>query len=103
VSALDATATDSAPLIRAIRRTLTPNERRVARAPAIVPTPLYSEETATAAGIKRTSIRRALDSLEANADVMTATGRPRLTDPMFEHWLQSRGLTPFGADAEDDA
>ncbi len=103
VSAHDAAAADSAPLMRAIWRILTPNERRVTRALAIVPTPLYSGETATAVGIKRTSIRRALDSLEANADVITDTGRPRLTDPMFEHWLQSRGLTPFGEDDEDDA
>ena len=65
-------------------------------------TPLYSEETATAVGIKRTSIRRALDSLEANADVIIADEGPRLTDPMFEQWLQSRGLMPVGADDDED-
>ncbi len=102
-SALDAAAADSAPLMRAIWRILTPNERRVARALAIVATPLYSAETSAAVGIKRTSIRRALDSLEANADVIKAADKPRLTDPLFEYWLQSRGLTPVGADDEDDA
>ena len=89
--------------MRAIWRILTPNEHRVARALAIVPTPLYSGETSAAVGIKRTSIRRALDSLEANADVIAAADKPRLTDPLFEYWLQSRGLTPVGADDEDDA
>jgi hypothetical protein len=29
--------------------------------------------------------------------------KPRLTDPMFEHWLQTRGLTPAaGGDEELD-
>jgi hypothetical protein len=100
VSSLDAAAADSAPLMRAIWRILTPNERRVTRAVAVVPTPLYSAETAAAVGIKRTSIRRALDALEANADVIRSTGKPRLTDPMFELWLQRRGLTPVGVDDE---
>jgi hypothetical protein len=48
---------DAAPLMRAIWRALTPNERRVSRALAIVPTPLSSEQTAVAVGIKRSSIR----------------------------------------------
>jgi hypothetical protein len=44
--------------MQAIWRALTANERRVARALAVAATPLYSEETANAVGIKRTSIAR---------------------------------------------
>lgn len=105
VGALDQAAADSAPLMRAIWRNLRSNERRVARALAVLSTPLYSEETAAAVGIVRTSIRRALESLVANADVIEggAGERPRLTDPMFELWLQSRGLTPqSGEDGVDE-
>ena len=104
VSALDQAAADSAPLMRAIWRALTVNERRVSRALALVSTPLYSEETAVAVGIKRTSIRKALESLAANADVIDEAGRPRVTDPMFELWLRTRGLTPVAGndDANDD-
>ena len=103
VSALDQAACDSAPLMRAIWRALTANERRVARALAVARTPLYSEDTAAAVGIKRSSIGKALESLLANADVIHADGKPRLTDPMFELWLQTRGLTPAaGADGDDD-
>jgi hypothetical protein len=102
VSALDQAAADTAPLMRAIWSALTINERRVARALAVVSTPLYSEETATAVGIKRTSIRKALESLIANADVIDEGGRPRLTDPMFELWLQRRGLTPVAGQDDDD-
>jgi hypothetical protein len=96
VSALKQAESDSAPLMRAIWRALTVNERRVARAMAAAPTPLHSAETAAAVGIKRSSIGRALESLVANADVIDEDGRPRLTDPMLERWLQRQGLTPAG-------
>ena len=100
-AALDQAAADTAQLMRAIWRALTVNERRVARALAVTNTPLYSEETASAVGIKRTSIRTALESLVANADVIHKDGKPRLTDPMFEYWLQGRGLTPVAGNDGD--
>jgi uncharacterized protein len=102
LAALDQAAADTAPLMSAIWRALTPNERRVVRAIAVAPTPLHSEETAAAVGIKRSSIGRALESLTAQADVIDGRGSPRLTDPMFELWLQTRGLTPAAGDDEDD-
>ncbi len=98
IAALDQAADDSAQLMRAIWRALTANERRVARALAVVRTPLHSDGTAAAVGIKRSSIGAALESLIAKADVIHIEGKPRLTDPLFELWLQSRGLTPAGAD-----
>lgn len=101
VSALDQATTDTTPLMRAIWRALPANERRVARALAAASTPLYSEETASAVGIKRTSIGKALESLVANADVIHEDGKPRLTDPMFELWLQTRGLTPAAGEDDD--
>ncbi|HZE04873.1 MAG TPA: hypothetical protein VE127_06605, partial [Solirubrobacteraceae bacterium] len=70
VTALDQAESDTAQLMRAIWRALTTNERRVARALAVVSAPLHSEETAAAVGIKRSSISKALESLVANADVI---------------------------------
>lgn len=102
VSTLDQAAADTTPLMRAIWRALTVNERRVSRALAVASTPLYSEDTAAAVGIKRTSIRKALEGLVANADVINEPDAPRLTDPMFELWLQRRGLTP-AAGNDDEA
>jgi hypothetical protein len=105
VDALDQAAADAAPLMRAIWRNLTTNERRVARALAVLPTPLHSEETAAAVGIKRASITAAVDSLLGKADVIPAGAGepPRLTDPMFELWLKQRGLTPdSGEDAAEE-
>jgi hypothetical protein len=98
VSALDQASADTAPLMRAIWRALPVNGRRVARALAAAPGPLYSEATAAAVGIKRSSIAAALEGLIADADVIEQGGRPRLTDPMFELWLQERGLTPPGGE-----
>ncbi len=102
VSALDRASADTAQLMRAIWRALSANERRVARAMAIVSTPLHSRETAAAVGIKRESIGKALESLVAKADVIDENGRPRLTDPMFELWLKARGLTPAAGDEDRD-
>jgi uncharacterized protein len=96
VAALDQAARDSAPLMHAIWRSLSTNERRVARALAVVSTPLHSEETAAAVGIKRSSIGKALESLLDAADAIRVDAGARITDPMFELWLQSRGLTPVG-------
>jgi hypothetical protein len=103
LSALDQAAEDTAPLMRAIWKALTTNERRVARALAVAIGPLHSEETATAVGIKRSSIGKALESLVANADVIREEGKPRLTDPMFELYLRARGLTPASGADDDDA
>jgi hypothetical protein len=99
---LDQATADAAQLMQAIWRALTANERRVVRAIAVARTPLHSEETAAAVGIKRSSIGRALESLVGSADVITVDGAPRLTDPMFEHWLRDRGLTPAGGDGLDE-
>jgi enolase len=103
LSALDQAVKDTAPLMRAIWEALTTNERRVARALAVATTPLHSEETATAVGIKRSSIGKALESLVADADVIHENAKPRLTDPMLERWLQTRGLTPTTGDDNADA
>jgi len=101
VLALDEASKDTARVMRAIWEALPANERRIARALAVLGSPLHSEETANAVGIKRTSITRALDSMVDKADVIHEDRRARLTDPMFELWLQKRGLTP--ASGDDDA
>ena len=101
LNALERGLRDTAKVMRAVWRALPTNERRVARALAVLSTPLHSEETAGAVGIKRSSIGKALEGLYDNADVIDVDGRPRLTDPMFELWLQRRGLTPASGDEPD--
>lgn len=103
LNALERGLRDTAKVMRAVWQGLPTNERRVARALAVASTPLHSQETASAVGIKRSSIGKALEGLHDNADVIEAAGRPRLTDPMFELWLQRRGLTPASGEEPDDA
>src|SRR5690606_943943 len=68
------------------------------------PAPLHSKETAAAVGIKRSSISMALEALLDNADAIRVGGKPRLTDPLFEYWLQQQGLTPVsGSESDPDA
>ena len=94
LNALERGLRDTAKVMRAVWQGMPTNERRVARALAVVSTPLHSEETASAVGIKRSSIGKAVEGLHDNADVIDVDGQLRLTDPMFELWLQRRGLTP---------
>jgi uncharacterized protein len=91
---------DSAEVMEATWRSLPVAERRVALALAVADGPLYSARTAAAVGIKRTTIRKALDGLRGRGEaVEDEGGEPRLTDPLFELWLQRRGLA---ADAPGD-
>lgn len=92
---------DSGKLMRAIWTSLPLSERRVALALAVLDGPLYSEQTAAAVGIKRTTIRGALDGLRDRADVIDDRGRPRLTDPMFELWLERRGIAPDAGERDE--
>ena len=103
LSARDAALRDSAGLMRAIWTALPPNERRVARGLAVLDSPIHGVEAASAIGIKRSSIGRALQGLRDNADVINDSGRDRLTDPLFEHWLALQGLTPATGDDPPEA
>lgn len=101
LAAQEAALADAAKLMRAIWRSLPLTERRVALALAVAPGPLYGEATAAAVGIKRTTVRHALAGLRDRADVIDDPGgQPRLTDPLFELWLQRRGLTPQAGDEQ---
>lgn len=102
-SALELALKATSSLMRAIWKALPANERRVARALAVADTPLHSEETAAAVGIKRSSVSKALEGLYDNADVIEdSSGKPRLTDPLFELWLKRQGLTPGLGDESHD-
>ena len=103
VTALEQAVADSAPLMQAIWRALNVNERRMARALALVVTRRSTARTRRPrSGSTAASIGRALETLADNADTFDDGGTPRLTDPMFEHWLKGRGLTPeSGEDGED--
>ena len=49
-------------------------------------------DNAAAVGLNPNSVRAALEGLRDRADIIATDGVPRLTDPMFELWLQRRGV-----------
>ncbi len=102
LAALDQAAADAAPLMRAIWRALTPeraahrpgDRRRDRRRSTARRRPRGRDQALRASA--------GVESLVANAGVMPDRRRPRLTDPMFEHWLRQRGLVPAEGGAADE-
>ena len=94
VDALGRAYRGARPLLEARWGELPTNEQRVAIALATsVGGSIYDEAVYTSVGLKRGSIRKALDTLEGRGDVIRSPQGPRLTDPLLEHWLAERG--PF--------
>jgi hypothetical protein len=64
------------------------NERRVALALATTPGGPYTSAARVQVGIKKSSVRYALQVLKNRADVVAGDDPPVLTDPLLELWLQ---------------
>lgn len=67
------------------------NERRVALALATTPGGPYTAAAQAQVGIKKSSVRYALEALIDRADVVANDGTSVLTDPLLELWLQRHG------------
>ena len=80
----------------AVRTRCPSTSSRVGPALAVVGAPLHGKEMDPKIKKKGSSIGKALTRLVDHADVIDDQGQPRLSDPMFELWLQRLGLTPCG-------
>lgn len=67
------------------------NERRVALALATTPGGPYTTAAQTQVGIKKSSVRYALEALIDRADVILHNNESILTDPLLELWFQQHG------------
>jgi hypothetical protein len=92
LEAVDHAVRDAAPLLAARLSALPVNEQRLALALAAGNGSVYGESVYGPVGLKRGSIRTALDGLEGRGDVIRTRLGPQLTDPLFERWLEERGL-----------
>lgn len=81
----------AAPTMRAVWRALPLNERRATLALANLGSP-YAGDNAAAVGLNLNSVGSAMEGLRDRADIIDTDGVPRLTDPVFELWLQRRGV-----------
>jgi len=92
IDALNKAYRGARPLLEARWSELPTNEQRAAIGLAIAGGgTLYDEPVYTAVGLKRGSIRKALDTLEGRGDAIRTPRGPQLTDPLLEHWLADRG------------
>ncbi len=91
VEARDKTLGHAAGYLGATWRAWPTNERRVALALATSPGGPYSRAAQAGVGIKKSSVRYALQSLTDRADVIRREDGFVLTDPLLELWLQRHG------------
>jgi uncharacterized protein len=92
VEALTKAHRGARPLLEARWQELPANEQRVATALAVsAGGSIYDEAVYRSVGLKRGSIRKALETLEGRGDAIREAGGPRLTDPLLEYWLSERG------------
>ena len=90
IAARDAALEHASGYIAATWRGWATNQRRVALALASTPGGPYTSAARAQVGIKKSSVLNALDALADRADVIEPDGRPILTDPLLELWLQRR-------------
>jgi len=93
VEARDVALGHAAGYLGATWRAWPTNERRVALALATSPGGPYSRAAQAGVGIKKSSVRYALQSLSDRADVIRRDDRFVLTDPLLELWLQRHATT----------
>lgn len=79
------------PLLRARYEALPTNERRLALAIALEKGTIYDIRVLTSVGLKKGSVQKTLESLEARAEVIRDAGTPVIADPLFSYWLQEKG------------
>jgi hypothetical protein len=80
------------PLLQARYEALPTNEKKLVSALAAGIGSVYAGDVLATVGLKKGSVRKTLDGLEGRADVLRVGGMPVIADPLFEYWLQEKGL-----------
>ncbi len=92
VAALNKAYRGARPLLEARWSELPTNEQRAAVGLATsTGRSLYDETVYRSVGLKRGSIRKALEALEGRGEVIRTPAGPQLADPLLDHWLADRG------------
>jgi hypothetical protein len=95
--AQEAALAETASHMRAIFKALTPNEKRVLLAIANLDGSPRGAANAAAVGILPGSVPSTVEALRERADLVPGLdGALAITDPMFELWLQRRGVAGSG-------
>jgi hypothetical protein len=91
-AALEVALGEGEQVLRARWEALPVNEQRMALALANFSGSPYDERAYRAVGLKRGSLKAALDRLIDRAEVIAHGDEARLTDPLLELWLRRRGV-----------
>lgn len=91
-AALDAALGEGQQVLRARWESLPVNEQRMALALANFNDSPYDEGAYQAVGLRRGSLKAALDGLIDRAEVSSTAHEAHLTDPLLELWLRHRGI-----------
>ena len=89
--ALAVALSQTQPTLRVRWEALPLNEQRLAQALASSSHTLYDERTYRSVGLKKGSIEKALSGLVGRGEASQQDDRVRLTDPLFEQWLKTKG------------
>jgi hypothetical protein len=93
LAALARAARGARPHLEARWDALPANEKRIALALATAAgASVYEERVYRSVGLKRGSVRKALETLEGSGDAIRMPAGPRLADPLLELWLADRGV-----------
>jgi len=91
-AALETALAEGEQVLRARWEALPVNEQRMALALANFSASPYDERAYRAVGLKRGSLKAAVDGLVDHAEVTGQGDDARLTDPLLELWLRRRGV-----------
>jgi uncharacterized protein len=91
-AALETALGEGEQALRARWEALPVNEQRMALALANVGASPYDERAYGTVGLKRGSVKAALDGLADRAELVRHEHEARLTDPLLELWLRRRGV-----------
>lgn len=90
--ALTAALAQAEPTLRVRWEALPLNEQRLAQGLAASAHSLYDERTYRPVGLKKGSIEKALSGLIGRGEASRQDDHVRLTDPLFEQWLEAKGV-----------
>lgn len=79
-------------LLQARYEALPTNEKKLISALAAGTGSAYEAEVLAQVGLKKGSVKKTLDNLIGRADVIRGRGMTEIADPLFEYWLQEKGL-----------
>jgi hypothetical protein len=79
-------------LLHARYEALPTNEKKLISALAVSKGSAYDGTVLARVGLKKGSVAKTLENLQGRAEILRVRGIPIIGDPLFEYWLEEKGL-----------